>query len=55
MMDNLLLRDDNAHERRQDRQERRGRWSNAHDAGVDGWLAALGLGDVIETFRHVQA
>ena len=49
MMDSMLLRDEE--ERRQERQERRGRWSDAHGAGVEGWLVALGLGDAIDTFR----
>ena len=53
MMDNLLMRDDDDH--RQQRQGRRERWSAAHDAGVEGWLVALGLADKIQDFRCLRA
>ena len=51
MMDSMLMRDDDD---RQQRQGRRERWSAAHDAGVEGWLVALGLRDKIQDFRCLR-
>jgi hypothetical protein len=57
MMDNMLMRDDDDPlvKHRQQRLGTRERWSAAHDAGVEGWLVALGLRDKIQDFRCLRA